>query len=97
MVRGRGYSMEFRQEAVNLARSSDRTVAETAAELGLNRRTLYHWARQLDIDAGLKQGVTTEERTELVRLRRRVAVLEDERAILIKAAAFFAKETDATR
>jgi transposase len=93
----RGYSQEFKKEAVNLARTSDRPVAETAAELGLNRRTLYHWAQRLDVEAGLKQGVTTEERTELVRLRRRVAVLEEERAILIKAAAFFARETDATR
>jgi transposase len=96
MVR-RGYSEEFKKEAVNLARTSDRPVAETAAGLGLNRRTLYYWARQVDVEAGLKQGLTTEEHSELVRLRRRVTVLEEERAILIKAAAFFAKETDGTR
>ena len=97
MGRPPSFPLEFRVEAVRLARSPDHSVSEVAADLGVNRRTLTRWAQQLDVDGGQQNGLTTAERAEIVRLRRRVTVLEEERAILIKAAAFFAKETDGTR
>jgi transposase len=97
MGRPRSFSKEFRDEAVRLTRSADRSVGQIATELGIARRTLTRWAHEIDVEAGRVQGLTFDERSELVRLRRRVTVLEEERAILLKAAAFFARETDGTR
>jgi transposase len=57
--------------------------------------SIRHWVRQADRDAGRRRdGVTTDERTELQRLRRENATLREEREILKKAAAWFARETD---
>jgi transposase len=62
-------------------------------ELGLNRETLRLWVKQDRIDQGELEGLTSSERDELRRLRREVAELRMERDLLVKAAAFFAKET----
>ena len=97
MGRPPSFSKEFRENAVRLTRATDRSVGQVAAELGIARRTLHRWAHQMDVEEGRVQGLTFDERAELVRLRRRVGVLEEERAILVKAAAFFARETDGTR
>jgi transposase len=86
------YSLEFRQEAVRLLRTSDRTVPQLARELGCSPTSLRKWARQLDVDEGKTPGLTTDEREELRRLRREVKTLSEEREILKKAAAFFANE-----
>ena len=86
------YSLEFRQEAVRLLRSSDRTVPQLARELGCSPTSLRNWAQQLDVDEGKAPGLTTDEREELRRLRREVKTLSEEREILKKAAAFFANE-----
>jgi len=62
-----------------------------ARDLGIDPDTLRRWLRQADIDAGRLQGTTTDEQAELVRLRREVAFLREERDILQKAAAYFAR------
>jgi transposase len=87
------YSLEFRLEAVRLLRTSGRSVPQLAAELGCSPQSLRNWSKQLDIDDGKAEGLTSDEREELRRLRREVRTLTEEREILRKAAAFFAKES----
>lgn len=96
MGRPSKYPEQFRQEAVQLALSSDDSRASVARRLGVNETTLRNWvadhvaeeARQADPLA-----VTQSEFEELRRLRREVAELRTEREILRKAAAYFAQET----
>ena len=90
------YPQEFREEAVRLARSSDRPISEVAREIGVSSESLRKWVKQTEIDAGEQEGLTTEEQEELRRLRREVKTLRQERDFLKKAAAFFARE-DGTR
>ncbi len=86
------YSKEFKREAVQLLRSSGRQVSQLAAELGVSPQSLRNWGSQVDVDEGKSEGLSSLEREELRRLRREVKVLAEEREILKKAAAFFAKE-----
>jgi transposase len=89
------YPVPFRVEAVALVQTSGKSIPVVARELGVSEQALRTWVKRTDIDTG--QGppgaLTSEERAELTRLRRQVRVLEQEREILKKAAAFFAKET----
>ena len=91
------YPVEFRKEAVQLARTSGRPNAKIARDLGMTAETLRIWLKQVAVDEGRAEGLTTEERDELRRLRRDNRILREEREILKKAAAFFAKESDTTR
>ena len=86
------YPAEFRQRAVELARLREKPIKQLAADLGIPDQTLHNWLKQADIDAGRREGLTTEERAELVRLRRANRVLEMENEILKRAAAYFARE-----
>jgi transposase len=91
------YTPEFRSEAVRLARSSGQRPSEIARDLGCCTETLKSWINQAAIDEGRAEGLTSEEREELRRLRREVRILREERDILKKAAAFFVRETDQLR
>lgn len=86
------YPPEFKAEAVRLYRSSDRSIPKTARELGISPETLRNWVKQQEIDAGKREGLTTEEREELRKLRKEVKILRQEKEILRKATAFFARE-----
>lgn len=87
------YPEEFKVEAVQLARSSpEKSVRQLSHELGIADQTLRNWIKQAEIDRGEREGLTTEEREELRRLRKENRILRQEREILKKAAAFFAKE-----
>ncbi len=92
MSRGRGYPPEFRAEAVRLYRDTDKTLRQVASDLGISVESIRKWVAQSEIDEGRRDGLTTEERQEVAQLKRRVRILEQEREILKKAAAFFAKE-----
>jgi len=86
------YTDEFKREAVKLLRTGDRTIPQLARELGVSPQSLRNWSTQLDVDEGRAEGLSSAEREELKRLRRENRVLCEEREILKKAAAFFAKE-----
>jgi transposase len=93
---GSRYTEEFKAEAVQLARSSpEKSIRQLAYELGISDQTLRNWINQVQVDRGEREGLTTEEREELRRLRRENKILRQEREILKKAAAFFAKEDGA--
>ena len=91
------YPLEFRREAVELLRRSGKSVPELARELGVSEQSLRNWRRQIDIDEGRTSGLASDEREELRRLRRENRILTEEREILKKAAAFFAKDSETRR
>ena len=87
------YPPEFRRQMVELVRSG-RTPDELAAEFEPSHQTIRDWVKQVDLDEGRRSdGLTSEERSELARLRRENKQLRLEREILSKAAAWFARET----
>jgi transposase len=92
------YPPEFRREAIRLVQTSRKSRNQLARELGISTETLRQWVKQADIDAGVRHdGLMSEETEEVRRLRREITTLREEREILRKAAAFFAKETDSRR
>lgn len=85
-------SEEFRRRAVELARLREKPIAAIARDLQISESCLRRWMAQADVDAGVKPGLTTDERAELVRLRRENRVQAMEIEILKRASAYFARE-----
>ena len=88
----RAHPPEFRQRAVELVRLREKPVAQIAKELRISESCLRRWMDRCDVDDGRKPGLTTDERAELVKLRREKRVLELEIEILKRASAYFARE-----
>jgi transposase len=91
------YPESFRREAVCLLRTSGRSVPQLAKELGCSSQSLRNWSRRLDVDEGKAGGLASDGREGLRRLRREVRTLTEEREILRKAAAFFARQDSESR
>ena len=91
------YPPEFKAEAVRLVSRRDRSLTRIAKDLGVADQTLRNWVQHAEIDDGLREALAPNEREELRHLRREVRTLRQEREILKKAAAFFAKESDGIR
>ena len=88
------YPPEFRAQIIALARTG-RSVPELAREFEPSEQTIYAWLKQADRDDGKRaDGLSTAEHEELRRLRKENRRLRQEREILAKAAAWFARETD---
>ena len=88
----RPHPPEFRRRAVELARLHDKPISKIAEDLGISESCLRNWMAQADVDDGRRRGLTSDERVELVKLRRVKRVLEMEIEILKRASAYFARE-----
>ena len=83
---------EFKRDVVAVARRGDLSINEVAADFDISPESVRRWMRQADVDDGVKDGLTTAEQAEVVRLRRANRRLEMENEILRRAAAYFAKD-----
>ncbi|MCA1708356.1 MAG: transposase [Actinobacteria bacterium] len=88
----RTFTPEFKAEVVELCRAGDRSIGQVARDLDLNETTVRNWVNQADVDAGVRDGLTSAERDEIARLRKENRRLREDRDILRRATAFFAKE-----
>lgn len=90
------YPEEYRKRLIELVRAG-RSPESLAEEFDPSPQTIRNWVKQADFDEGRRgDGLTTEERAEITRLRRENKRLREERNILKKAAAWFARESEST-
>ena len=83
---------EFRRRAVELARLREKPIAQIAKDLGIAESGLRRWMAQADVEEGKQEGLSSDERAELVRLRRENRTQAMEIEILKRASAYFARE-----
>jgi transposase len=97
MPRARKYPEELLERATRLVFESGRPVAHVADDLGIPRETLRKYVRRVEVDEGRREGLTSEEREEIRKLRREVFELRRANEILKAASVFFASELDPHR
>ena len=91
------YPAEYRAELVRLVREEGRTPADLAAEFEPSAQSITNWVAQAQIDTGRRDGLSTDEKAELKKLRQENRVLRMEKDLLEKAAAFFGAKNNPTR
>ena len=89
----RAFTAAYKAEVVALCRTEGSNISKVARDLDLTETAVRRWAAQAEVDRGERKGLTTTEREELSHLRRENRVLREERDILKRAMAFFARET----
>lgn len=89
----RSFTPEFKAEIVEACRRGDRSIGKVAEDFDLTETAVRAWVRQAEIDDGQRDGLTSEEREELSRLRRENRRLQADVDLLKRATAFFAQET----
>jgi len=89
----RRFPAQFKRDAVELVRTTDRPVAEVARELGVSETSLGNWLRQDRVDRGEREGLTSQDRARLGELEAENARLRMERDLLKRSVAFWVKET----
>jgi transposase len=93
MTKRKSFTAEFKREAVRLLETTQKPAADLARELGVRRNQLYKWKEQLGRrGAQAFPGTGKRASDELARLRKELEQVKEERDILKKAAAYFAKE-----
>jgi transposase-like protein len=90
----RRFSDEFKRDAVEIVRSSDKSIAEVARELGIYDSSLGNWVKQDQVNRGEREGLSSDERARLGELERENARLRMERELLKRAVAFWVRESD---
>ena len=88
----RDYTPEFKADIVARCRAGDRSIRQVARDFDLTESAVRRWVVQAEVDAGKREGLTSEERTELAELRRQNKRLREDNEILKRATAFFARE-----
>ena len=91
--RRRSFTPEYKAEVAQLCLAGERSMAAIAGDLGLAPRTVRNWVAEAEGDGEVANGLAASEREELSRLRKENRVLREERDLLKRATAFFAKET----
>ncbi len=91
--RTKTYTLEFKKSSARLAATSDKPISQIADNLGVNVNTLYGWIKKYRPNAGTRETLPADLESEVKQLRKENAHLKQERDILKKAAAYFAKET----
>ncbi len=92
--RRRSFTPEFKAEVVALVRQPGRTASSVARDMDLTETAVREWVRQAERDEGSRaDGLTTAERAEMAQLRKELREAREERDILKRAVAFFARET----
>ncbi|OIH92613.1 transposase [Curtobacterium sp. MCBA15_001] len=85
------YPKEFRRDVVAVARRGEIPLHQVVKDFGISEGTVTNWLRRADVDDGVKPGVTTAENVELLELRKRNRLLEQENEILRRAAAYLSQ------